>query len=69
MLHSGLNATMPIKFVNTSMHGVSDVFAARAFKIFGFAPFIPVQEQQMPDPEFPTVQFPNPEEKGWLLPI
>jgi len=46
------------------MHGVSDPFAARAFEIFGFPPFIPVKEQQRPDPEFSTVQFPNPEEKG-----
>lgn len=38
--------------------------AARAFRNFGFRPYIPVKEQQLPDPEFPTVVFPNPEEKG-----
>ncbi|KAI0688766.1 hypothetical protein BC835DRAFT_1371457 [Cytidiella melzeri] len=54
----------PLKFVNTSMHGVSDVFMQRAFEVFGVPPFIPVPEQQLPDPEFPTVLFPNPEEKG-----
>ncbi|KAI0085419.1 hypothetical protein BDY19DRAFT_996767 [Irpex rosettiformis] len=56
----------PLKFVNTSMHGVSNAFMERAFKTFGFAPFIAVKEQQRPDPEFPTVKFPNPEEKGAL---
>ncbi|EKM82875.1 hypothetical protein AGABI1DRAFT_68903 [Agaricus bisporus var. burnettii JB137-S8] len=54
------------KFVNTSMHGVSDSYVKRAFEGFGFAPFIPVKEQQQPNPDFPTVRFPNPEEKGAL---
>jgi len=48
------------------MHGVSDIFAKRAFKEFGYPDFFPVEEQQKPDPEFPTVRFPNPEEKGAL---
>lgn len=62
-----LNGATPIKFVNTSMHGVSDAFAKQGFSVFGFAPYVPVKEQQLPDAEFPTVQFPNPEEKGrWL---
>jgi phosphoglucomutase len=46
------------------MHGVSHPWVTRAFEIFGFRPFIPVKEQQNPDPEFPTVKYPNPEEKG-----
>jgi len=61
-----LNGTIGVKFVNTSMHGVSDRFVARAFSAFGFEPYVPVEEQQQPDPEFPTVRFPNPEEKGAL---
>ncbi|KAH8102870.1 hypothetical protein BXZ70DRAFT_1057060, partial [Cristinia sonorae] len=61
-----LNVKSSVTFVNTSMHGVSHVFMERAFKSFGFAPFIPVDEQATPDPEFPTVKFPNPEEKGAL---
>ena len=59
-----LNAATPLRFVNTSMHGVSHAFVKAAFELFGFAPFTPVVEQQIPDPEFPTVKFPNPEEKG-----
>lgn len=58
--------TEGISFVNTSMHGVSDPFVQRAFQTFGVAPYIPVEEQRLPDPEFPTVKFPNPEEKGAL---
>ncbi|KZT11445.1 uncharacterized protein LAESUDRAFT_720677 [Laetiporus sulphureus 93-53] len=61
-----LNGGASLKFVNTSMHGVSHPFMVRAFKTFGFAPFIAVKEQQQPDPDFPTVKFPNPEEKGAL---
>ncbi|KAF8078187.1 hypothetical protein FPV67DRAFT_1557572 [Lyophyllum atratum] len=49
-----LNGTTNIKFVNTSMHGVSDRFVKQAFALFGFAPYVPVEEQQQPDPEFPT---------------
>ncbi|KAF5331042.1 hypothetical protein D9619_005708 [Psilocybe cf. subviscida] len=55
-----------IKFVNTSMHGVGDPFAQKMFETFGFPQYIPVKEQQQADPEFPTVKFPNPEEKGAL---
>ena len=49
------------------MHGVSNVFMERAFETFGFPPFTAVKEQQLPDPEFSTVKFPNPEEKGALV--
>ncbi|KAG1736758.1 hypothetical protein EDB19DRAFT_1637442 [Suillus lakei] len=55
-----------VAFVNTSMHGVGDPFTYKAFEIAGFSPYTPVEEQQNPDPEFPTVKFPNPEEKGAL---
>jgi phosphomannomutase len=44
------------------MHGVGHLFAQESFKTFGFKPFVPVKEQVDPDPEFPTVKFPNPEE-------
>ncbi|KAF5358442.1 hypothetical protein D9756_001763 [Leucocoprinus leucothites] len=66
LVNRRLNETTPVRFVNTSMHGVSDSHLRRAFETFGFAPYIPVKEQQKPDPDFPTVRFPNPEEKGAL---
>jgi phosphomannomutase len=59
-----LNASTDIKFVNTSMHGVGHIFVDKSFELFGFRPFVPVKEQQHPDPEFSTVKFPNPEEAG-----
>lgn len=61
--------TLPvIQFVNTSMHGVSSPFVKRGMKVFGFPDqaIVEVAEQKVPDPEFPTVAFPNPEEKGAL---
>ncbi|CAE6502307.1 unnamed protein product [Rhizoctonia solani] len=60
------NPSTPLKFTNTSMHGVSRAIIDRANKVFDFKPLEHVKEQQDPDPEFPTVAFPNPEEKGAL---
>ncbi|KAI8333695.1 hypothetical protein BC941DRAFT_434208 [Chlamydoabsidia padenii] len=65
--YSDDNAKSNVKFVYTAMHGVGTPFAERAFDSFKLAPFIPVKEQVQPDPDFPTVAFPNPEEgKGSL---
>ncbi|KAG8914991.1 Phosphoglucomutase-3, partial [Tulasnella sp. 408] len=61
-----LNASTDLKFVFTAMHGVGYKIAVKAIETAGFKPFIAVQAQQEPDPEFPTVPFPNPEEKGAL---
>ncbi|KAF7723588.1 Phosphoglucomutase-3 [Apophysomyces ossiformis] len=61
------NEKTNVRFVYTAMHGVGGPFAKRAFESFGLPEFIPVTEQFQPDPEFPTVAFPNPEEgKGSL---
>lgn len=50
------------------MHGVGRKFAEKSFATFGLPPFIPVEEQKDPNPDFPTVAFPNPEEgKGALV--
>jgi len=55
------------KIVYTAMHGVGTQFVYRTVDAFKVAPLIPVKEQVEPDPEFPTVAFPNPEEgKGAL---
>lgn len=50
------------KIVYTAMHGVGARYVAAVFERFGLAPYIGVEEQLQPDPEFPTVEFPNPEE-------
>ena len=44
------------------MHGVGGEAVKRAFRAFNLPELIPVTEQMEPDPEFPTVSFPNPEE-------
>jgi phosphomannomutase len=54
----------PPTFCYTAMHGVGYPFARKSFEIFGFEPFHSVPTQQEPDAAFPTVPFPNPEEKG-----
>ncbi|KJE89583.1 phosphoglucomutase [Capsaspora owczarzaki ATCC 30864] len=51
-----------IKITYTAMHGVGLEFAMKAYETFGLPPFVQVAEQVHPDPEFPTVKFPNPEE-------
>lgn len=52
------------------MHGVGHEFVQSAFKAFDFKPPLAVPEQKDPDPEFPTVKYPNPEEgKGVLVNI
>lgn len=48
------------------MHGVGAQWIARSFKAFGHKALNYVPSQRLPDPEFPTVSFPNPEEKGAL---
>jgi phosphomannomutase len=53
-----------IKVVYTAMHGVGTEIVQRVFNHAGFATLILVDEQCTPDPDFPTVAFPNPEEPG-----
>ena len=53
-----------LKIVYTAMHGVGTETLAQVFKMAGFPDLILVKEQADPDPDFPTVAFPNPEEPG-----
>ncbi|KAK3928657.1 Phosphoglucomutase-2 [Frankliniella fusca] len=62
LLTPTVNASSPLKFTYTAMHGVGYKYMKEAFQIAGFKPFIAVEEQKDPDPEFSTVKFPNPEE-------
>ena len=53
--------------VHTAMHGVgTEVVRNGSSRAAGFAPPRTVPEQAEPDPDFPTVAFPNPEEPGAL---
>ena len=52
------------RIVYTALHGVGDALARRALENAGFSSVVTVPEQSEPDATFPTVPFPNPEEKG-----
>ena len=53
-----------LSIVYTAMHGVGGRWVLAALKEAGFTHVAPVPQQQDPDGAFPTVRFPNPEEKG-----
>ena len=59
-------ATKPgsLRIVYTAMHGVGTETLQQVFHKAGFLSPILVEAQAAPDPDFPTVAFPNPEEPG-----
>lgn len=57
-------AAREITWVHTAMHGVGARTLRELTRAAGFPPAHEVPEQAEPDPDFPTVAFPNPEEPG-----
>jgi phosphomannomutase len=53
-----------LRIALTPMHGVGGAVAVRALRAAGFEDVHLVPSQAEPDPAFPTVPFPNPEEPG-----
>ncbi|AGM03492.1 phospho-sugar mutase [Amycolatopsis keratiniphila] len=53
-----------VKVAATALHGVGAETLRAAFERVGFTELSLVAEQSTPDPDFPTVSFPNPEEPG-----
>ena len=57
-------STGSVRVALTPLHGVGGEYALDALALAGFDDVHVVEEQFNPDPDFPTVSFPNPEEPG-----
>src|SRR5262249_22790602 len=56
----------PLRIVYTPLHGVGGAWVRQLLERAGARNVFVVFEQQEPDPTFPTVSYPNPEEPGAL---
>lgn len=52
-----------LKIVYTPLHGTGNIPGRRILKEIGFENVYVVPEQELPDGDFPTVEYPNPEAK------
>jgi phosphoglucomutase len=55
-----------LKIVYTPIHGTGITLVPQILKDFGFTNVTVVEEQSVPDGNFPTVIYPNPEESGTM---
>ncbi|MGN0400061.1 MAG: phospho-sugar mutase [Blautia sp.] len=53
-----------LKIVYTPLHGTGNLPVRRVLKELGFEQVYVVKEQELPDGDFPTVSYPNPEDKN-----
>jgi phosphomannomutase len=60
------DAPRAVSWVYTPLHGVGGSLVSQVIVATGFDAASVVTEQAEPDPEFPTVRFPNPEEPGTI---
>ncbi|CUS21424.1 LAQU0S03e02278g1_1 [Lachancea quebecensis] len=70
LVNANVNRTGAPWFVYTPLHGVGfgifEKILREAWRLEEGSDYLCVEEQRKPDPNFPTVSFPNPEEKGAL---
>jgi phosphoglucomutase/phosphopentomutase len=67
--YRSINEKTPLKFTYSAFHGIGYHYSTRMLREFGFRDdhVFSVKEQQEPDPDFPTIPFPNPEEGRKVL--
>ncbi|MBL4636631.1 MAG: phospho-sugar mutase [Kofleriaceae bacterium] len=63
-IHKGILEKVPLRVAYTPMHGVGAPFVREALKRVGLVDLHIEPSQEEPDGDFPTVNFPNPEEEG-----
>ena len=56
----------PLRVATTALHGVGATLLDRVLRAAGHDDLHPLASQERPDPDFPTVVLPNPEEPGTL---
>ncbi|MDP2724241.1 MAG: phospho-sugar mutase [Bacteroidales bacterium] len=61
-----INRQKDFKIVYSSLHGTGITLVPRALAMFGFEQVTVVEEQAIPDGNFPTIKSPNPEESAAL---